>query len=146
MLDKEQFEKISAYAKEKGLTSDQAQELLNRESNIVGEYHSKQLDHFETVKESWKTQGLSDQEIAGVGGKDYVQNVEFAHRALTRFGTDELKKQLDASGFGNHPEVIRVFSRIGKAMSEATIDKPNGFSPQVKKSAAEQLYGPTTKT
>jgi len=37
---------------------------------------------------------------------------------MDKFGTPELTKLLNASGMGNHPEIIRAFYRAGKAISE----------------------------
>jgi hypothetical protein len=80
-----------------------------------------------------------------LGGTALDGNIRLAQSALTKFGTPELRAALDTTGMGNHPEVVRVFTRIGKAMAEDTFEKGSP-SKNAGKSAAEILYGnPTTK-
>jgi len=59
----------------------------------------------------------SDKEI---GGDSFTPSVKHAQNAINKFGTPELKSALDSYGMGNHPELVRVFARIGKAMAEDT--------------------------
>ena len=37
---------------------------------------------------------------------------------LHQYGTPELKEMLDFTGAGNNPEIVRLFYRIGKAISD----------------------------
>ncbi|MEI6907818.1 peptidase, partial [Klebsiella pneumoniae] len=54
------------------------------------------------------------------------------------FGTPELKEYLNGTGLGNHPELVKAFIKVGKAMSEdgMVTGKEGG-----QRSAAEVLYG-----
>ena len=57
---------------------------------------------------------------------------------LDLFGTPELKTYLNDTGLGNHPDLVKAFVKIGKAMSEdGMVDGSN----QGQRSAAEVLYG-----
>jgi hypothetical protein len=69
------------------------------------------------------TSSKTDQEF---GGEKLSENLSVAKKALDAFGTPELRKLLDDSGLGNHPEVIRMMYRAGKAISE---DRFVGGSP-----------------
>ena len=140
LLKPESIDQISAYAKEKGFNQEQTQALINRESETLSAFASAQKEQFEATKETWKTEAMADKEI---GGQNFTKSVELAKRALDRFGEGGLGELLDQTGFGNHPAVLKAFARIGQAMSEASIDKPNGFTPAAKKSASEMLYGST---
>lgn len=120
-LDPSYVEKFSAFAKEKKMTQEQAQEFLAREHTAVQSYYDQQLQNFEKTKEAWKQQTISDPEI---GGEKFNENVELAHRALKQFGSENFIKEIDATGYGNHPELVRVFARIGKMMSESKMVIP----------------------
>lgn len=52
------------------------------------------------------------------GGDAFDANLGVARKAIETFGSKELTELLDASGFGNHPAVIRAFWKAGKAISE----------------------------
>ena len=131
------LDRTAAYARKQGLSNEEAQELLNRENSAV-------VDYVESVKkqaEVWAEDSKADSEI---GGDNLAKNCELAKRALDKFGSEALRDALNESGFGNHPEVVRVFSRIGKAMSEDQIVVPGTAGAASEKTAEETFYGETT--
>jgi len=140
LLKPEQLEKISSFAKEKGLSESDAQALLERESSVVSEFQSEQLKAWEDTKTKWVESIKSDKEI---GGPAFEKNVQFAKKAVDRFASPEFKKSLEETGFGNHPELVRVFARIGKAMASDQLIR-GGEAPQ-RKSTEELLYGNSKK-
>jgi len=135
-LDAKVVEDAKAYAKSLGLTNEQAQELLNKQDGTVKSFALAQKAEYDAKVESWKTQVLADKEI---GGDNLPVSVEMAKRALTKFGGETLTKMLDDTGFGNHPEVIRAFARIGKAMAEDKIVS-SGLQPGGKKDMSAKFY------
>lgn len=140
-LDAAAVEKVSSFAKENKLSNDQAQAILNRESDAVSSFSEAQQNALKERREVWKNESMNDKEI---GGDNFPKNVELAHRALKHFGGDDLLQELEVTGYGNHPAVVRAFARIGKAMSE---DKLVTAPGQVgnKKSLAETFYPNQTK-
>lgn len=136
-LKPEQVEEFSAYAKSKGLTQEQAQELLTREDKAVRSYADAEKQTVEAEIENWKQLASQDKEI---GGEALPQNVEHAKRALDRYGNDTFRGMLDKTGFGNHPEVIRFFSKIGKAMSQDQMIKPGAQGGPSIQSMEEKFY------
>lgn len=136
-LSEAHLEKLSVYAKEKGLSNEQAQSLLERESQAVSDYVTNLKETQSKMTETWFEQAKGDKEI---GGEAFKQNAELAKRVVSRFGTDDFKKELNKTGLGNHPELLRVFSRIGKAMSEDQLVIP-GVQAGGKKSIESLLYG-----
>lgn len=115
LLDPSITERISAYAKEKGLSNEAAQELIDRENQVVTSYHEAQLQQVEGIKGQWVKDAEADKEI---GGEAFKENIELAKRVIDKFGSDAFKAALNETGFGNHPEVIRIFTKIGKLMAE----------------------------
>lgn len=136
-LESDYVAQISAYAKERGMSNEQAQEILNRESGLVSSFASKQMEKFNQTVDEWAKATESDKEI---GGPNVKQNIEMANRVIKRFATPEFSKGLVETGFGNHPEFVRIFTRIGKAMSEDQL-VVRGSEPAPTKSVAETLYG-----
>lgn len=129
VLKPDQVEKLKVFATENKLTQEKAQELLQSQSDLVGEsikaVQAQQKQLFESKRGEWLEASKKDKEF---GGENLARNAELAHRALTRFGSDALKKELSDTGFGNHPEILRVFVRIGKAMEDASFIRGNTTS------------------
>lgn len=133
------IDKISTYAKEKGLSNDEAQAILERESKAVEEYRDSKMAELQETSKGWLKAAETDKEI---GGEAFKQNAELAKRVVDRYGDKEFKEALNSSGFGNHPGLVKLLVRIGKQMSgdQLVIPGTQETKPQVK-SAAERLYG-----
>ena len=140
-LDSVALEEISQYAKEKGYTQEQAQELVNRENDAVLDYQQRQNEALAAKKKEWYDQVISDKEI---GGESFNQNIEYAHRVLQKYMPKEIIEFLDKSGLGNHPELVKGFVRIGKAMQPDKLLKGlTAASSSV--SLEEKFYGASIK-
>lgn len=138
LLTPEKVQEVVAYAKENNLSNEQAQALLDRESNAVKSWQESQVSAFEETKAKWVDTVMNDKEIGGV---DFNKNIEYAHRALEKFASPELKDALAKTGFGNHPELVRVFTRIGKAMADDTLIRTGMDRPTQKRSMEDIFYG-----
>jgi len=67
-------------------------------------YEQEQLDYQQGLSKEW--------------GDEYGKNSELARRAFLQFSDQDTLKFMEESGLGNHPGLTKMFSRIGKAMSE----------------------------
>lgn len=137
-LTEPEVESLKAYAKEKGLSKDQAQELLNQrheaKEDLISRYKSEQ----DTLRTQWLESAKNDKEF---GGQHFAQNVEFAKRSLEKFATPGIVEYLNQTGLGNNPEVIRLFYRIGKSMSNDSIVNPGSAGGPVTKPIEDVFYG-----
>ena len=123
-------------AKEANLTQDVAQKLLDSMSLTIVE---RQTEQVLAINKGWDTASRSDKEF---GGDALDANLGIAKKALDKFGSPELSKLLGTTGLGNHPEVIRVFLKIGKTISEDNF--VTGTAPTDRSaSAAAVLYDNT---
>ncbi len=136
LLDPSIIDEISAYAKEKRLSNEAAQGLLERESKAVSSFRESQDNEVKEIRDSWLGEAENDKEI---GGDDFKKNAELSKRVIDRFSTVEFKKTLNETGFGNHPEVIRIFTRIGKLMGEDVLTK-SGVQGSGEKSMEDVFY------
>lgn len=143
LLQVADVEKLKAEAKEMGLTNSEAQEYLLTHNRAISSYHQEQLRQVEAIRADWVKEAEADTEI---GGKDFKQNIELASRLLEKINPN-IKPLLNASGFGNHPEVIRTIVRLVKltGFSEDKFIQPKSQG-SVKKSMEELFYGEQTAT
>lgn len=142
-LDASAVEKVAQIAKEQKLSNAQAQALLNAKSDAIAEFTTKQQEQVKHKSTNdWVNEMKSDPEL---GGDGFDKNVEMAKRVVQKFGTESFKKTLNESGLGNHPELVRVFSRIGKLMSEDQLVLPGAQVGGNKLSMEEIFYGGVNK-
>jgi len=138
VLDETHVLAVTSLAQEKGLTQDQAQEMLNRDSTLLKGFKEGQQKLFAEQVKVWAEQVQSDSEI---GGASYKDNVHLASQVVTKYGSEQFKKDLDATGFGNHPELMRFLTRIGKAIGNDSLVKPGAQAQGKRKSMEEIFYG-----
>ncbi|WP_336193791.1 peptidase [Klebsiella aerogenes] len=134
-LDTEALKDFEPVARELNLTNEQAQKLVDAYPKILAGVQQRQAEAWQEQTEEWAATVKADKEI---GGDKLTANLGVAQRALDTFGTPELKEYLNGTGLGNHPELVKAFIKVGKAMSEdgMVTGKENG-----QRSAAEVLYG-----
>lgn len=134
-LDTEALKDFEPVARELNLTNEQAQKLVDAYPKILAGVQQRQAEAWQAQTEEWAATVKADKEI---GGDKLTANLGVAQRALDTFGTPELKEYLNGTGLGNHPELVKAFIKVGKAMSEdgMVTGKESG-----QRSAAEVLYG-----
>ena len=66
--------------------------------------------------ESWREETARDAEL---GGERFESSVARAQLALARFDQGgKIGRLLEASGYGNHPDIVRFFNRLADAVME----------------------------
>jgi hypothetical protein len=107
-----------------GILPQQAEKLVNfyqdlnknaSESNLT-QQKAKMEEGVTALRKEW--------------GNAFDQEVEVAKAGLQSFGDDNFKKFLDESGLKSHPEMVKLFNRLGKATGEQGIkgQGTSGFS------------------
>lgn len=121
---------------------------------LVGTYAEKLLPMMEEranaqaeeagaqLRADWSRQFSADPEI---GGAKLEESRSFAAKAMQHFMPNNAEGQafrtfLNESGLGNHPEMGRFLSRVGRQLSEAAVDETTGNATS-QTSVAERWYG-----
>lgn len=134
-LSGEVLGKFSEVARELNLSQGAAQKMLDQVAPAIAR---QQYAAVQQLNEQWVNAVKADKEI---GGEKLGANLAIAKKARDAFGSDGLRKLLNESRIGNHPEVIRFFVRAGQAISEDSF-VPGGTRPSSGgKDAASVLYG-----
>jgi len=122
-MDTTLLSEVEPIFKEIGLTQDKAQKVIDAYvAKVLPSYVKQQTATWEAQKASWVESVKADKEI---GGDKFAKAVEDANRVLNTLGTPELKKAFNDYGLGNHPEFVRVFSRMAANMKEDGIIQPD---------------------
>jgi len=134
-LEPETTTQFETVARELNLTNEQANKLVPLAAELVKRNVAQQQAAQVAQVQKWLDESKADQEY---GGEKFDTNVGTVRNAVARFATPQLKELMDQTGLGNHPEVVRLFYRIGNAIAE---DKFVAASPAApKKSAASVLF------
>ena len=94
------------------------------------------MDAFNGQITTWETEARADTEI---GGAKYDASVGLAVAGLKAYGSPKLVEALNTSGLGSHPEMIKAWAKIGKAVSESPVLSGEGAKGET--SFAASLYG-----
>lgn len=108
---------FESVARELNLTNDQANKLVPLGAQLVAKVQAQQAEAHQQQVTKWAEDTKADKEI---GGEKFDASLATAVKARDRFATPELKNLMDQTGLGNHPEVVRLFHRIGTAISDDT--------------------------
>jgi hypothetical protein len=125
-IDEAQIESFGEYAHDLGLSQDQFQKLIDFEMERAQQAQSQMAEAYTERVSGWAEATKADKEL---GGEVLDENLGLAKRAMDAFASPELAKLIDTPstenpdglGLGNHPEVIRLFYRVGKAISESDL-------------------------
>lgn len=132
------FDEYKDRFKELGLNQEQVQAILE----MGAEQSQKNFDADQTIYDQVQDDlQKASREDAEIGGQQFDANLATAKKALDAFGSPELMEYLRITGAGNHPEVIRAFVRVGKAISEDGLVSPDGgYGAGAPKSREEVMY------
>jgi hypothetical protein len=144
VLEAADVEDTAALAKELGLSNEAAQKLLEKRDADRASLLEGQQKFLRDAVASWENAVKADPEIIGEKGTDFKANVTLAKQALNRFGSPDLIKALKETGYGSHPELVRMMVRIGKAMRDDVMHEGKNLGGDKNRDPAEKFY-PQTK-
>ena len=116
---------FSGFAREINLDQNQYQKLIEYDAQRAAQLEGEAAEEWNSRVTGWREASTKDQEI---GGAHQKESLAHAHAALKKFGTPGLaellkspsEKNPNGLAIGNHPEVLRLLSRVGKALGDPT--------------------------
>ncbi|MDR1397387.1 MAG: hypothetical protein LBJ14_06615 [Desulfarculales bacterium] len=111
--------KFQAWAHENKIPLDKAQALAGQYEAAVKEqmtaHQQAQAQAAGAQYEAWRQEILKDPLLGGANLEKTRTNLA---RAVSEFGSDELKQLINDSGLGFHPEFVRFVNKVGLALAE----------------------------
>jgi hypothetical protein len=150
-LDADTMAAYSEVAKELGLPQDAAQKVIDKLAPKLAAQNAKALS--QAIQSSSTEWAKATQADAEIGGEKFGENLAVAKRGLERFASPELRSLLGAyhpksnpkgTGLGNHPELVRLFFKVGKSISEDRVPPGSRAPNKGERDAATVLYGNKT--
>lgn len=134
-------ESFSTLAKELGLSQANAQKLIDYQATLQQAVSEQESAKYEATVKDWRAKCEADPEI---GGPKAAENRAIMTAGFRKVATPELTEFLTkTTRLGDHPEICRLFHRIGKAISEDTHITAGASTPS--KSLEQVFYGDSMK-
>ena len=121
-IDADLLAEATPIFKEAGLSNDQAQAILPAAKSLMEKTQQAtiqtMIDGGNQQRKSWLDAAKADEQI---GGNKWDASLDSAGKALDALGHpegSEFRTALNETGFGNHPEMIRIFARLGQMVGE----------------------------
>ena len=124
---------FSEAAKDLNLSQEAAQKILDKVGPVMA---AQQNEALQAASTEWAEASKTDKEF---GGDKLNENLAVAKKAMDQFASPELRALLNESALGNNPEVIRMFYRVGKAISEDGF-VVGGNAKNSEQTTAQRLY------
>jgi hypothetical protein len=118
-LDEALLSEFTPLAQEMELSQENAQRLIDLHVKAQQGFAEGQNEAWTGMRKGWVETARADPEI---GGKAFDATVAGARRALDKYGSTGLKEILAVSGLGDHPELIRAWSKVDKATRDDHMD------------------------
>lgn len=126
-LDEEVMGEFTGLAKELGLTQEKASALVGLQTKLMQKIDAARAEQLDAAlveqSQRWADEVRNDPTF---GGQNFDATVATAAKAMQAFGSPELRAMLNDSGLGNHPEVVKLFHRIGTGLTEDKLVLPGG--------------------
>ena len=111
------------------------QQLAQKVLDLAVKREQDRAEGFVKQVNEWAETVKADPEL----GKP--ENLATAKNVIDTFGDDEIRSLLNDTGMGNHPAVVRLCLKIGKAISEDTFVRGKPANENAGKDHASILYG-----
>ena len=135
-IDQDALEAAIPLFEEMKASQETAQKVVDVASKMVDKVLVKQQTAWADRVAEWTKSAENDEEYGKAG---YEKSIMIARNAMRKVGGPGLAKALEETGTGNHPELIRVFYRLGKAIGEDNLDF-GSVNPGSQKSLADRLF------
>lgn len=130
-FDEARLGEFTEIAKDLKLPKEAAQKVLD----LAVKHEQARAEAFANQVQKWADEVKADKELGS------TENLAAAVKAVDAFGTPELKELLNSTGMGNHPEVVRLMAKIGKAISEDKLIAGRTGGNVAPRDLASVLYG-----
>lgn len=134
-IDPAMFDEYLVQSKENGMTKTQVETQLKKGKELRDRVIQAQFQKVEQTKSEWLKATQNDPEIGG----DKIDNTLAVASLAMKTVSSEFRQVLNTTGLGNHPELIKVFYKLGLTMKQDGIVP--GAPAKAEKSLADRFYG-----
>lgn len=127
---------LNEVCKSANLNEDQAKAVMAYMQGNYTSFVAQQQEAMQAQAKTWIGEFQADKEF---GGDKFNASVADAQRALATFDkSGTVSKMLKETGYGNNPDVLRIFARVGRALGEDKLAGKGGGAEQ--KPLEDRMY------
>jgi len=130
--------------RELGLSNEQASKLMpvaaQFAQGLSDKLNAQIISQVRADRKAWLDSAMADREIGGAHWKETLAKGAFALDNLGFPKGSPFRVLLDESGLGNHPEMIRAWAKVGRAIGEDGDFVRGAGTPHSRRDTAETLY------
>jgi len=119
-LSKVLTEEFKPLVKDAGLKPELAQKFVDLLVKHQTAEANRKVADLDAQQKQWIGALRTDKEFGG-DEKKFIANMHVARKATMQFATPEFRTFLNSTGLEAHPEVVRFFFRVGKALAEDSV-------------------------
>ena len=132
--DSELLDEFASLARENSLPPATARKILDLEVKNI----QRQVEAFSRQQNAWRDEIHGDPEF---GGARLDSTVASARKALSAYDPDgTLLPELNRTGYGNHPGIVRFLARVGRTLGEDTAFSSRGHDNAAKRPLRDRLW------
>lgn len=127
---------LNEVCKTANMNEEQAKAVMAYMQGNYTSFVAQQQEAMQAQAKAWIGEFQADKEF---GGDKFNASVADAKRALAIFDeSGTVSKMLNETGYGNNPEVLRIFARVGRALGEDKLIGKGGGAEQ--KPLEDRMY------
>lgn len=119
-----------------GLGRDAVGELVKLQADAMKGVSEAGNKLYSDMRDGWKKEITADAEF---GGEKLAANLGSISKLVDEFGGPELRSQMDLTGAGDNPHMIRFLTKVAKAVQERPFVPPGGQA-DIPKDVAALLF------
>lgn len=128
---------LNEVCKTANLNEEQANAVMAYMQGNYTSFVAQQQEAMQAQAKTWIGEFQADKEF---GGDKFNASVADAQRALATFDkSGTVSKMLAETGYGNNPDVLRIFARVGRALGEDQL-AGNGGGGAEQKPLEDRMY------
>lgn len=128
---------LNEVCKSANLNEEQANAVMAYMQGNYTSFVAQQQEAIQAQAKTWIGEFQADKEF---GGDKFNASVADAQRALATFDkSGTVSKMLAETGYGNNPDVLRIFARVGRALGEDQL-AGNGGGGAEQKPLEDRMY------
>lgn len=131
-LNQQMSDDFTVLAKEGKLSQEMAQKFVDLQVKNLEAMQKQNMAEFKETTDGWRSDSIKE------FGSNLKQTLAYSRKVLDTFGTPELSNLLEITKLGDHPEVIKFTSKLGKLLGEDKFGEGQKRAPQ--KSLGEIFY------
>lgn len=139
-IDEESMTSFIDLVNTEHVSKETAEKFLAMHNSLLEKASEQISQTYESMQTQWQTEARNDPEIGGAKLAPALAQVKQMIMEVSGPDADAVFEALDLTGGGNHPALIKLFSRLARNFSEGTPTTGTAPAQNAPTSRAERMF------